>query len=101
AGGGPRSQSETCVGCIVSCTTASSCTCSWFTSTSVRRIAPKVASVLPASCVNTLRARYLRWEKRRSLSDSARVPLPAPKEREPSRHEVLRVYDRTVHPVGN
>src|SRR5436305_2114183 len=38
-------HSETCVGCIVSCTTASNCSRNWLKSTSLRRVALKVAYV--------------------------------------------------------
>ncbi len=45
---GGRSQSETCAGCIVSCTTASKSSRNWFRSTSLRKVALKAATVLAA-----------------------------------------------------
>src|SRR5262249_18021134 len=46
---GGRSQSETCAGCIVSCTTASRSACNCPSSTCWRKPVPKLASVFSAS----------------------------------------------------
>src|SRR2546430_3168599 len=44
-----RSHSETCIGCIVSCTTVSSRSLNWLKSTSLCRVAAKVSRVFAAS----------------------------------------------------
>src|SRR5260221_12216795 len=46
---GGRNQSETCAGCIVSCTTASKCSRNWSRSTSWRKAALKPAKTFAAS----------------------------------------------------
>src|SRR5947209_3191648 len=56
---GGRTHSETKVGCIVSCTTATSCSLNWLKSTSLRSVTLKASSVRTAS--------YLRRKKRRSM----------------------------------
>src|SRR5437879_4391940 len=42
-------HNETCVGCIVSCTTATNCSRNWSRSTSLRSVALKAATTLAAS----------------------------------------------------
>src|SRR6266571_1845576 len=44
-----RNQSETCAGCIVSCTTATRCSLNEFKSTSSRNVELKFAMILAAS----------------------------------------------------
>lgn len=44
-----RGRRETCVGCIVSWTTATRCSLNWFRSSSLRRVALKAARVRAAS----------------------------------------------------
>src|SRR5712691_4902641 len=44
-----RNHSETCVGCIVSSTTDSRCSCNWYKSTSLRKATLKAARVRAAS----------------------------------------------------
>ncbi len=44
-----RNHSETCAGCIVSCTTLSSCSRNWPRSTSLRNVALNASKVLAAS----------------------------------------------------
>src|SRR5215467_1274544 len=46
---GGRNHSETCAGCIVSCTTPSKCSRNWFKSTSWRKVALKAATTFTAS----------------------------------------------------
>src|SRR5258708_4456553 len=58
-GSGGRNHSETWEGCIVSSTTATSCSRNWCKSTSLRNVALKAARVRAAS--------YFRRKKRRSM----------------------------------
>src|SRR5436305_1937132 len=46
---GGRNHSETCLGCIVSCTTVSRCSLNCVRSTSLRRVVLKAVRVLAAS----------------------------------------------------